>query len=90
MTDMLSHLQHVFIGFATVGSTITKSTSVSVALVIVLMSATFGIAVMYSNTQNDINNLKVQVSDLKVQVTDTADTINSINEFLRGKGASIK
>jgi len=60
-------LSPIVLGTVAAGQTITKNTSVSIVLVIMLVAATITMTNLFNTVSNDINNLKADVGDIKLQ-----------------------
>lgn len=55
----------ILLGMATTGQTITRSTSISIALVILIIGATITITTIFNNLKNDMANMQLQISEIQ-------------------------
>lgn len=62
---METHLSELAMATAQAGQTITKNTSVSILLVVMLVGATFTVTNIFNNMSNDIDNLKEDMNEIK-------------------------
>lgn len=73
----------LLIGMATTGQTITKNTSVSIALVIAIIAATSYVTSTIANTGNDISNLQQDVEDIKDNQKEILKYIQGVDENMQ-------
>jgi len=73
---------------ASVGQTITKSTSVSIALVLMLMAGTYFAGVTFASTDNRISNLEEGLEEISLQQTVILQAIQGEHTFLTKENAT--
>ena len=67
MINMEHFVMPALLATASVGQTITKSTGVSIALVVMLMGATYFAGITFASTNNRISNLEEDIGKISVQ-----------------------
>ena len=79
MINMEHFVMPALLATASVGQTITKSTGVSIALVVMLMGATYFAGITFASTNNRISNLEEDIGKISVQQADILKAIQDNN-----------
>ena len=76
---MLEHITPILLATAQAGQTITKNTSVSILLVVMLLGSAVTVTNIFNTVSHDIDNLKADVAEIREHQNTIIDYIKATN-----------